>query len=126
MLFGGVVSSSPPQTNLINDNWRFVPVFSPGDTGYIVSDNSTFNQFTTGIRISYTSFNNNNYNSVITQFSLGTIIKTSFGGRFINYVVTGANITPEFLIIVIEYIPGQFDQLPINFGDQIQFELLTL
>ena len=126
LLFGGVVSSSPPQTNLINDNWRFVPVFLPGDTGYIVSDNSTFNQFTTGIRISYTSFNNNNYNSVITQFSLGTIIKTSFGGRFINYVVTGANITPEFLIIVIEYIPGQFNQLSTNFGDQIQFELLTL
>jgi hypothetical protein len=126
LLFGGVVSSSPSQNNLINDNWRFVSSFSPGDTGYIVCDNFNFNQSTTGIRISHTSFNNNNYNLLFTQFSLGTIIKVSFGGRFINYVILGFNINPEFLTIGIQYIPGQFNQLPANFGNLIQFELLTL
>lgn len=124
LLFDAIIFNNNTQSTLVNDDWVLSGGIGPGR---ILSDNSTFNIATSGIRISYNSINGNNYQSVFSQIVVGSIFKISFNNIFINYVVTSNPLlTPNFLQLNAQYIPGQYILLPVGIGIQIQFELLSL
>jgi hypothetical protein len=128
LLFGGVVSSSPPQTSLINDNWNFLPILLPIiQAGTLKTNNSIFDDNTNTITISYNSINGNDYTTIFSQILLGSIFRVTFGNRFINYVSLGPAIPqPGGFLINVEYIQGLHFFIGLSIGDQIQFELITL
>jgi hypothetical protein len=122
ILFSAILFNNT-QSNLVNDNWILSGSIG---MGLILADNVIFNQFTSAIRISYDSISGNNYQSIFTQITFGSIIRLSFDNKFINYVVISSSAGPQFLQINIQYITGQHQSLGASLGDEIQFELITL
>jgi hypothetical protein len=132
---------SSSDSKLINDNWRLssqnlglppLPNMLPNGEGFVFPENNIFDNTTSLIQLSYKSFNNNyDYEGVLREFLPGSIIKISFGDRYINYVVTGTDYlnpqSPYFINIGVSYIlPNKYQSLLSGTDDIIQFELLTL
>lgn len=105
----------------INDIWEFSTMIKPIDT-------EVFNSNTEEIKISIISSSGNDYADSFNEIGNGSIFKVSYNGDFINYVINHVNedILNPSLILEVSYIPGLSTSLPVNEGDKIRFQLLSL
>lgn len=104
----------------INDFWN-----TTGTQSLITPDTTIFGQNTQIIRMGYISSNSNDYEGILSNLNIGSIIRITNSSESINYVVNGSlTLTPTSLDIPVSAITigASASVSPIN--DKIQFILL--